>query len=38
MKKDIACNMLFVIWQNFVNVWQNTLCTVWSPCSGLPRV
>jgi len=25
----------FIIWQNFVNVWQNTPCAIWSFCSGL---
>jgi len=35
---NIICNILFVTWQNFVNVWQNTPGTIWSPCSGLPSV
>jgi len=28
-------SVLFVIWQDFVNVWQNTPRTIWSPFSGL---
>jgi len=28
-------NILFVIWQDFINVWQNTPPTIWSPFSGL---
>jgi len=28
-------NILLVIWQDFVNVWQNTPRTIWSPFSGL---
>jgi len=27
--------ILFVVWQDFVNVWQNTPCTIWSLFSGL---
>jgi len=29
----IISNILYVIWQDFVIVWQNTPCT--SPCCGL---
>jgi len=28
---NIICNILFVIWQYFVIVWQNTSCTVCHP-------
>jgi len=32
---NIICNVLLVIWQDFVNVWKNTPCTIWSTCSGM---
>ena len=28
---NILCNILFVIWKDFVIVWQNTPCTVYHP-------
>jgi len=28
---NIICNIFFVIWQDFVIVWKNTQCTIWSP-------
>ena len=28
---EVFCQVLFVIWQDFVIVWQNTPCTVCNP-------
>jgi len=32
---NVICNIVPEIRQDFVNVWQNTPYTIWSPCSGL---
>jgi len=32
---NVICIIVPAIWQDFVNVWQNTPYTIWSPFSGL---